>query len=308
VPDGNLAILPFDVLRENSNSLSLGQQYSISLSPSVSCSIIAKQKQIDSTRQIIAFGGAWYDPIAENNTPAAWALLDYENRLAALNENLLAYATRGNDSEAQEKTRAADFFGTSWQYLGGTVAEIQGLARIFIEAPTIYQGREVTKRNIKRLSLEGILLDYQVIHFALHGFFDDNLTPQAALVLSEASGLLSRESREDGYLSIEDIALLQLNAKMVMLSACQTGLGQIIRGDGMSGLARSFMVAGAQNVGVSLWKIDDTATSQFMWRVYSKVIHEGLTFRDAYREVKEEFRNSVEWNHPFYWAGFTLYE
>ena len=175
-------------------------------------------------------------------------------------------------------------------------------------APKIVEGKDVSKRYIKKLSIEGTLLDYPIIHFACHGFFDDNLTPQAALVLSEASGLLSKESKEDGYLSIEDIALLQLNAKMVMLSACQTGLGQLRRGDGMTGLARSFMVAGANNVGVSLWEIDDEATSEFMWNVYSKVIHKKMNFRDAYREVKEEFRNSTMWNHPFYWAAFTMYE
>jgi len=93
-----------------------------------------------------------------------------------------------------------------------------------------------------------------------------------------------------------------------MLSACETGMGQIKRGDGMSGLSRAFMTAGAQNVGVSLWQISDDATVEFMWGVYRKVIHEGRSFRDAYSEVKEEFRNSTRWYHPFYWACFTLYE
>jgi len=76
----------------------------------------------------------------------------------------------------------------------------------------------------------------------------------------------------------------------------------------MSGLARAFMTAGAQNVGVSLWKISDDATAEFMWGVYRKVIREGKTFRDAYSEVKEEFRKSERWKHPYYWAGFTMYE
>jgi CHAT domain-containing protein len=128
------------------------------------------------------------------------------------------------------------------------------------------------------------------------------------LVFSEYSGLLGENSSEDGFLCIEEIALLQLNAKMVMLSACETGLSHSKRGDGMSGLARSFMVAGAQNVGVSLWEVSDRATMEFMLGVYQKVIHEGKTFREAYSEMKEEFRNSLNWNHPYYWAGFTLYE
>ena len=173
--------------------------------------------------------------------------------------------------------------------------------------PTIYMGRDVSKRNVKRYSLEGKLFNYPIIHFATHGYFSDNLIPQAALVLSEYSGLI-HESREDGYLSIEDIALLQLNARMVMLSVCETGLGQIKRDDRMSGLTRAFMTAGAQNVGVSLWQINDAATAEFMLGVYGKVIREGKSFRDAYSEAKEEFRNSARLSHPYYWAYFTLYE
>ena len=76
----------------------------------------------------------------------------------------------------------------------------------------------------------------------------------------------------------------------------------------MVGLARAFMIAGAQNVGVSLWEIDDAATAEFMWNVYRKVIREGKTFRDAYREAKEEFRKSAKYSHPYYWAAFTMYE
>ena len=158
------------------------------------------------------------------------------------------------------------------------------------------------------MSADGSLLNYPIIHFALHGFFNDMLDPQAALVFSEVSGLIGDESGEDGYLAIEEIALLQLNARMVKLSACETGLGQIQRGDGMSGLARAFMVAGAQNVGVSLWEISDEATVEFVWSVYRRVIHDGKSFREAYREAKEEFRNSERWSHPYYWAGFTMYE
>ena len=158
------------------------------------------------------------------------------------------------------------------------------------------------------MSRDGTLLNYPIVHFASHGFFNDNLIPQAALVFSEVSGLLGNISTEDGYLSIEEIALLDLNAKMVMLSACETGWGQLRRGDGMSGLVRAFMLAGAQSVGVSLWKISDEATVEFMWGVYQKVLREGKTFREAYSETKAEFRISERWSHPIYWAGFMLYE
>jgi CHAT domain-containing protein len=96
-----------------------------------------------------------------------------------------------------------------------------------------------------------------------------------------------------------------------MLSACETGLGKYIRGDGMVGIARSFMVAGTDNVGVSLWEISDNATAEFMTRLYQKATEGGLNFRDAYYTVKQEFRHDPDlqrWAHPYFWAAFTMYE
>jgi len=314
VPDSNLAFLPFDILRENNNrnTRSLGERYSITLSPSVSVSILAAQKDIALREPIIAFGGAWYEPRADRNTPDDNPYRRDENndRLAALSKRIAEYGRRSAGETSREKADAVEYYQIlgGWSYLGGSLAEIQGLQEIATIAPVIIQGKDVSKRRVKELSDSGALLKYPIVHFACHGFFDDNLTPQAALVFSEVSGLIKNESSENGYLSIEEIALLQLRARMVMLSACQTGLGNIRRGDGMSGLARAFMVAGSQNVGVSLWEINDVATAEFMWSVYRKVIREGKNFREAYREAKEEFRSSEEWSHPYYWAGFTMYE
>jgi len=312
VPDSNLAFLPFDILRENKETRNLGEHYSITLSPSVSVSILVSQNEVAASEPIIAFGGAWYEPVVDRNRPDFNPFIrdTNNNRLAALSRRLEEFNTRGNAGEAlQENVRAEEYYGErGWGYLAGTVAEIQGLERIATVPPTVIQGKDVSKRRVKELSSEDILRNHPIVHFACHGFFNDNLTPKAALVFSEVSGLIKDESDEDGYLSIDEIVLLDLNARMVMLSACETGLGNIKRGDGMSGLARAFMVAGAQNVGVSLWEIDDEATAQFMWSVYRKVIRENKSFRTAYRETKAEFRADTRWSHPYYWAAFTMYE
>ena len=309
VPDSNLAFLPFDILRENNDpdTRSLGERYGITLSPSVSVSILASQTEVDLREPIIAFGGAWYEPSPEKNIPSR-EMIYYNNRLAALDRRLAEYHRGSAGERPQERMRAERYYEEigGWDYLSGTVAEVQGLERIATIAPTIIQGMDVSKRRVKELSDAGVLRNYPIVHFACHGYFNDDLMPQAALVFSEVSGLLGDDV--DGYLSINEIVLLQLRARMVMLSACQTGLGNLRRGDGMSGLARAFMVAGAQNVGVSLWEIHDAATMEFMWNVYRKVIREGKSFRDAYREVKEEFRRSERWSHPYYWAAFTMYE
>ena len=94
---------------------------------------------------------------------------------------------------------------------------------------------------------------------------------------------------------------------MVCLSACQTGLGEIKKGEGIVGLSRAFMVAGSRNVGVTLWSVDDEATAEFMSRMYKKV-KGGMSYSEAYRKVKNEFRNSDEYSHPYYWAAFVVYE
>lgn len=107
---------------------------------------------------------------------------------------------------------------------------------------------------------------------------------------------------------LPETAVLSLDADMVCLSACETGLGEVKRGDGMVGLSRAFMVAGADRVGVSLWCIDDEATAEFMTLMYQKVRQEGKSYSRAYREVKAEFRKSEDFDHPYYWAAFVLYE
>jgi CHAT domain-containing protein len=129
----------------------------------------------------------------------------------------------------------------------------------------------------------------------------------SAIVFSEVSGLMP-ESPEDGYLTVAEAALLRLNARAVILSACDTGRGGLKRGDGMVGLVRSLMVAGSRSAGVSLWPIADEAAVEFMENVYRLALRENMSFREAYYETKQKFRANKKWNHPFFHAAFVLYE
>jgi CHAT domain-containing protein len=277
VPDGTLGHLPFDILRENEDSPDLGQTYRLTLSPSISVSMLSEQAAKQNL-PILAFGGAWYHP----------------ERLSA-----------------EEGTRSVEYeIGTKkiyWPDLPGTEEEIKTLEQIVSpdQIRAIF-GSEVNEAHIKQLSAEGSLAQYPIIHFAIHGYFKEDDLERAGLILSEVSGLI--ESDEDGYLTIPEIALLDLKARMVLLSACETGLGLLRRGDGMVGMVRAFLIAGAENMGVSLWEVQDTATLEFMGSMYSKVLNEGKTFREAYYATKDEFRNEWEWEHPYYWSGFVLYE
>jgi CHAT domain-containing protein len=285
VPDGTLGHLPFDILRENKDSPDLGETYRLSLSPSVSVSMLAK-KTASQNLPILAFGGAWY-----NSDKTAVAI---ESQRGA------EYDTETNH--------------IAWRNLPGTEAEVKMLGRIVPSAENVrvFLGGDVSEERVKRLSGEGELANYPILHFAAHGYFREEDLERAGIVLSEVSGLL--DNGEDGYLTIPEIAVLRLNSQMVLLSACETGLGQLKRGDGMVGMVRAFLIAGAKHLGVSLWKVDDTATLEFMTRIYGKVLNEGISFKEAYYLVKNEFRHKKaggdtrDLSHPNYWSAFVIYE
>src|SRR6185503_5480807 len=113
-------------------------------------------------------------------------------------------------------------------------------------------------------------------------------------------------SPQDGYLSLPDIYHLRVPVDLVVLSACQTGLGKDVRGEGLIGLTRGFMYAGASSVVASLWKVDDEATAELMKRFYKNMLEDGMTPATALREAQNSFRQHPIWSAPYYWAGFTL--
>lgn len=150
--------------------------------------------------------------------------------------------------------------------------------------------------------LSGILKDYRYLHFSAHGVLDEENPGRSAVVLS----LVDREGKPiDGYLRAEEIAKLELPADLVVLSACKTGLGREIRGEGLVGLTQAFFTAGASRVMVSLWDVDDQATATLMGRFYQN-LQKHLTPTAALKEAQIWMWQQPRWNAPSYWAGFVL--
>jgi CHAT domain-containing protein/Tfp pilus assembly protein PilF len=148
------------------------------------------------------------------------------------------------------------------------------------------------------------LSEYRIVHFATHGMLN-NIHPElSGLVLS----LVDKEGRQqDGFLRLQDIYNLKLPAELVALSACQTGLGKEIRGEGLIGLTRGFMYAGAPRVVASLWKVDDRATSELMKRFYQGMLGpERLSAAAALRQAQLSIWKQRQWQAPYYWAAFVL--
>ncbi|MGL5080737.1 MAG: CHAT domain-containing protein [Microcoleaceae cyanobacterium] len=147
------------------------------------------------------------------------------------------------------------------------------------------------------------LSQYRLLHFATHGLLNSETPELSGLVFS-----LVDESGEplNGFLRLYEIFNLDLSAELAVLSACETGLGEAVRGEGLVGLTRGFMYAGASRVMVSLWAVDDQATAQLMIKFYQRMLQQGLAPAAALRAAQIEMWQQKEWNSPYFWAAFTL--
>lgn len=145
---------------------------------------------------------------------------------------------------------------------------------------------------------------YRYLHFATHGFINDRLPGElSGIVLSLFDG---QGKPQDGFLRAHEIYNLKLAADVVVLSACTTGLGKESQGEGMIGLTRGFMYAGARRVVTSLWDVDDAATAELMARFYRGMLMEKLRPAQALRAAQVSMLKERHFNSPVYWAAFTL--
>jgi len=158
--------------------------------------------------------------------------------------------------------------------------------------------------NANRTNATSSLLSkFRIVHFATHGWLDSRRPELSGIVLSLVN---EKGQQQEGVLRLHEIYSLELNADLVALSACQTALGKEIRGEGLIGLTRGFMCAGAARVSASLWKVDDAATAELMSRFYHYMLKEKMTPPAALRSAQLELSKQKRWNAPYYWASFVL--
>jgi len=147
------------------------------------------------------------------------------------------------------------------------------------------------------------LSQYRIVHFATHGLVNSRQPELSGIVLS----LVDRAGRsQDGFLRLHEIYNLRLNADLVVLSGCQTALGQDVRSEGLVGLVRGFMYAGSPQVVASLWSVRDRATAEFMRVFYEGLLGRGLSPQAALRAAQLSMSKGARWNEPYFWAGFTV--
>lgn len=147
------------------------------------------------------------------------------------------------------------------------------------------------------------LANYKVVHFATHGFLNNKQPEFSGIIFSLFN---ERGESQDGFFSLQEIYNLKLPVELVVLSACETGLGKEIKGEGIVGLTRGFMYAGASRVIASLWKVDDAATAELMKHFYRKLLKENLSPAAALRSAQIEMLKQKNFNSPYFWAAFQI--
>jgi CHAT domain-containing protein/Tfp pilus assembly protein PilF len=155
----------------------------------------------------------------------------------------------------------------------------------------------------RRTATSAALAKYRVVHFATHGILNNQHPELSGLVLS----LVDKNGEpQDGFFNLQDIYNLKLPVELVVLSGCQTGLGEQINGEGLIGLTRGFMYAGASRVVASLWSVSDIATATLMARFYRAMEQDRMRPAAALRTAQIQMWKDKQWTSPYYWAAFQI--
>lgn len=295
VADGPLHYIPFQLLpAPNGTREPLIVNHEIVNAPSAS--ILGRLRQENrqrgpSTKLLAAFG----DPVfpanyAEFKSPAAGDLV----ASAEANElepwrRIWRDVSRTPDNSTPENLQPLTY----------SKFELQRLKDLGGPAAFVARGFDASRESLGRLNLS----QFSVLHFATHGLLDPEHPEFSGVVLSMVN---TSGQPQDGFITIPDVYALKAPVDLVVLSACHTGLGKKVRGEGLIGLTSGFMHAGASSVAATLWKADDQATAKLMEYFYANMLEKNMRPADALRAAQNTMRTTPPWQSPHFWAAFTL--
>jgi CHAT domain-containing protein len=271
VPDGGLDYLPFEALVTGSTRTAAGE-----IRPSY----------------LVEKAAVVYGPSA--SALLAVQTMNHESAVPA--KMLLAFGDPATGASPSPGYADRGFPLTRLPYARD---EVLAIGQLFPTSQRhVYLGAEAREETFKSERLE----TYRFIHFATHGFLDETKPDRSGILLSRAP-----RSSEDGILQIGEIMRLKMAADLVTLSACSTGLGKFVSGEGILGLTRAIFYAGARNVAVSLWNVNDSATATLMESFYRNM-KQGVPKDEAMRRAKLALLRGQQrsWQHPFFWAAFVI--
>ncbi|MEL7034502.1 MAG: tetratricopeptide repeat protein [Cyanobacteria bacterium J06592_8] len=297
VSDGILHYLPF-------SAVSLP---SVSSNPSTPLKVSKKYSPLVTTHEIVHLPSASTLGIlrqeAQQRKPAPKSIAILADPVFSTEDSRLQTPTL-TQSESWEQynlNRSARQVDIGvWQRLPGTRTEAEAILAFVPESESTHAFDFAANRAI---ATDPKLSQYKIIHFATHGLFNSVNPELSGIVLS----MIDKNGNSlNGFLRLHDIFNLDFSADLVVLSACKTGIGKQVRGEGLVGLTRGFMYAGTPRVLVSLWDVDDVATAEIMTRFYRLMLQEKFSPTEALRQAQLEMQTETEWKSPHYWAAFTL--
>jgi CHAT domain-containing protein len=240
------------------------------------------------------------DPVFEPNDPRLQNSKIVGASLADTVAEKPTSSQQNPPSSPSEANRSARNMGVNLQRLEFTRKEVEAILNLVPENQRFSALDFAANRST---ATKPDLSQYRIIHLATHGLLNTVHPELSGVVLS----LFDEKGADtNGFLRLNDIFNLNLPAELVVLSACQTGLGKDVKGEGLVGLTRGFIYAGAKRVTVSLWSVNDTATSILMTKYYQKMLNEGLNPVAALRAAQLEMMKTQAWKAPYYWAAFVV--
>ena len=305
VPDGALAYIPFDALL-SSPGRRLIEDNEVVAVVSLSSLKLMRDRTRD-RRPASKLVAVFADPVFSGNDPRVRPDLKATSQ-----------AARGAESGNDPRVRP-DLKVTSQAARGAELSRSAGDAGLAGLERLVSSRREAAaisalapeKQRWEALDFDARLAavqdpklaDFRIVHFATHGLMNSRDPRLSGLVFS----LVDRQGRpQNGFLRADEVANLKLGADLVVLSACQTALGKELRGEGLLGLARGFMYAGAPRVIASLWRVADSATTDLMSSFYQALLGSGVPASEALRSAKLKLMRNPLRSAPYYWAGFSL--
>jgi CHAT domain-containing protein len=300
IPDRDIALIPFETFLidpPDNNSWSdlnyLIRKYNISYSYSIS--LFDKTYPKDKNYMIEHTGlNDWLAlaPVFDTKESAHITLRTRE--LLKQTDSLMSH---------EQSTRSPIINHEYISPIPGTLDEVENIFEKFDEV-----GKKAIvqiKNSANELYVKSdIMKKFRYIHFATHGFVNTDNPELSGILLAQDAN-----SKEDGVLFSGEIYNLNLNADMIVLSACETGLGKIRKGEGIIGLSRALLYAGTKNIVVSLWKVSDESTSELMIDFYDNILNQNYTngiYTTSLRYSKLNMINNTKYAHPFYWSPFIL--
>ena len=289
IADGSLQLIPFSALTFAPDAVYEPVASTVEIVNAPSFSSLAFQQENKASRpksndKLLA---VFADPIFQNDDER-FALSKTQNPKLApkdISENL----TQNLRDVGLEHLARLPFSGI----------EAREIGKFAPEKTFVALGADASRQTF----LRGDFNSYRILHFATHGFLNQHNPELSGLVLS----LYDREGNaQNGFLRVIDLYSLRLHSDLVVLSACQTALGKETDGEGIVGLTRGFMYAGASGVVSSLWKVEDAATAELMKRFYRAMLKDNQTPSAALRTAQNELRKIPRFKNPRYWSGFTL--